>query len=483
MTRFQGALLVAGVCLFAAPAAGQIVGHPIEVSGHAGYFKSDDRARRQDAPEYGGAVGWRLHPWLSLEGQALFAPSKADTSPEQKYNFSYAGIDLRFNLAPAENRVVPFVLTGAGYGLSHTTGTPPDKLDRGAGSLGLGALWNVLNQRTYVRAQARNTFFRERGVQEFSNHVSFSVGLQYNFGGREKDTDIDGVRDWIDKCPDTPLGATVDASGCPIDTDRDAIWDGLDQCPGTIPGCVVDSLGCAVDSDGDGVCDGLDQCAGTPAGAAVDSLGCPSDTDADSVLTGIDKCPDTPVGCSVDATGCTVDSDGDGVCDGLDLCPATPPGTAINERGCPYELSLIERTLIGTGTYRIRNVGFASARGELEAQVLPALDTLATIMPQYPHLRFEFVGFTDFRGDTAAAYRMSLARGRAVQNYLVQQKKISTDQINSLGGGPAGSGDQARYVEVRVINRDGLAGELEKRVPPARTDAPPPPPEGTRDKP
>lgn len=472
MTRIRGALLAAGVVLFTTPAAGQIVGRPFEVSGHAGYFKSDDRARRQDAPEFGGALGWRLHPWLTIEGQALFAPSKADSAPAQKYNFSYAGLDLRFNLVPPENRVVPFVMAGGGYGLSHTTGTEPEKQERGAGSLGVGALWNFFNQRTHLRMQARYTFFRERGLPEFSGHPSISLGIQYNFGGKEKDVDLDGVRDWIDRCPATPFGATVDAHGCPIDSDGDGVFDGLDQCPGTIPGCVVDSVGCAVDSDGDGVCDGLDQCPDTPIGAEVDSLGCPADTDGDGVLFGIDQCPDTPQGCLVDSVGCTIDTDGDGVCDGLDQCPATPAGTAVNETGCPYRISLIERQLIGTGVYRIQDVGFASARGDLEANVLPTLDTLGTIFPQYPDVRFEAIGFTDFRGDSAAAFRMSLARGRAIQNHLVREHRISTEQLGSRGGGPAGQGAEARYVEIRVINREALVGELEKRVPPA---APAPP--------
>src|SRR5437762_10716885 len=50
----------------------------------------------------------------------------------------------------------------------------------------------------------------------------------------------------------------------------------------------------------DGVLDGLDRCANTPRGAHVDTTGCPIDSDHDGVFDGIDQCPDTPAGATVD---------------------------------------------------------------------------------------------------------------------------------------------------------------------------------------
>lgn len=469
MTRFHGALLVAAVCLLmAVPAAGQIVGNPIEVSGHVGYFKPDDRARKTEGPAYGGAVGYRFLPWMTLEGHALFAPSDQDSVPGLAHNFSYAGVDMKFFLTPPENAVVPFLLVGAGYGLSHTSGTEAEKLERGAASIGLGALWNIRDQRTYVRLQVRDIMFRERGLPEFSNHLSVNLGLQYNWGGRVQDSDIDGVRDRLDRCPDTPYGARVDANGCPLDTDNDGVYDGLDRCDDSIPGCVVDSTGCAVDSDGDGVCDGLDQCADTPEGARVNATGCPEDADNDGVLAGIDACPDTPAGCTVDETGCPTDADGDGVCDGLDQCPFTPAGSAVNERGCPYVLDDVERGLLETGRVRIPNVNFASARGDLQPEVFPLLERLAVILPQYPDLQFELAGFTDDRGDSAAAQRMSLARANAVQAWFGRNAaNFANVNLTVNGYGADGVGDRARYVELRILNTGAVRAELDKRTPPA----------------
>ncbi len=174
-------LVIVFAALCAAPATAQIVGHPFEFSGGAGYFHYDARARMTDGPAYTGSLGWRAMPWLSLEGQATFGPTTADSvSYDLKHNFSYAGLDARWDLRPADGRIVPFLLTGCGYGLSHTTSALPEKLDRGAGNVGLGVLWTLgASQRTFLRLQVRDYFFRERESLEFSNHVAATLGLTY----------------------------------------------------------------------------------------------------------------------------------------------------------------------------------------------------------------------------------------------------------------------------------------------------------------
>ncbi len=47
----------------------------------------------------------------------------------------------------------------------------------------------------------------------------------------KKDSDGDGVADHLDKCPNTPAGAKVDGSGCPLDSDKDGVIDLDDKCP------------------------------------------------------------------------------------------------------------------------------------------------------------------------------------------------------------------------------------------------------------
>ncbi len=72
-----------------------------------------------------------------------------------------------------------------------------------------------------------------------------TVGISYYFG-RAKDSDGDGVPDYMDDCPGTPSGVTVDATGCPLDSDGDGVPDYLDKCPNTPAGVQVDSTGCPI---------------------------------------------------------------------------------------------------------------------------------------------------------------------------------------------------------------------------------------------
>jgi OmpA-OmpF porin, OOP family len=88
------------------------------------------------------------------------------------------------------------------------------------------------------------------------------------------DSDADGVIDALDRCPDTQVGLSVDAHGCPSDSDQDGVFDELDRCPNSPAGYAVDSNGCPLDSDADGVDDLSDRCPETAAGIVVDANGC-----------------------------------------------------------------------------------------------------------------------------------------------------------------------------------------------------------------
>jgi outer membrane protein OmpA-like peptidoglycan-associated protein len=58
------------------------------------------------------------------------------------------------------------------------------------------------------------------------------------------DADFDGLPDFVDNCPQSPVGAAIDEVGCPIDSDADGVPDGLDDCPNTLYGMDVDRFGC-----------------------------------------------------------------------------------------------------------------------------------------------------------------------------------------------------------------------------------------------
>jgi len=268
--------------------------------------------------------------------------------------------------------------------------------------------------------------FSDWDSRPFQAYFEPSVGLTYYFGGK-KDTDKDGVPDKLDNCPDTPIGAIVDANGCPLDSDGDGIFDGLDQCGDTPKGCMVDILGCPIDNDKDGVCDGVDKCPDTPLGVKVDVKGCPLDGDGDGVPDYRDKQLDTPRGAKVDQDGVGIDSDKDGVYDGLDKCPGTPTDLKVDADGCPIEVKRLETKIT-------LNIKYATGSYEPDAASKVVLDSLVRTMYAFPDLRIRIDGFTDDVGKEAANMKLSQNRAEGVMKYLVS-KGVDATRMESKGFG------------------------------------------------
>lgn len=245
----------------------------------------------------------------------------------------------------------------------------------------------------------------------------------------------------------TPIGALVDARGCPLDSDKDGIFDGLDQCAASPAGAKVDIKGCPMDSDGDGVFDGLDACNGTPAGAKVDAKGCALDGDKDGVPDYADRQLDTPAGAQVDANGIGIDSDGDGVYDGIDTCPGTPSDLEVDAKGCPIKVA----RLVGKVTL---NIKYATNSFEPDFAATRTLDSLVEIMRAYPDTRIVITGFTDSQGPLDKNLELSQRRAGAVAAYL-KGKGIDAERLRTLGKGEDPAffvGDNAT-AEGRRLNR------------------------------
>jgi len=232
------------------------------------------------------------------------------------------------------------------------------------------------------------------------------------------DTDGDGVYDYLDKCPETPAGVTVDSDGCPLDSDGDGVYDYMDKCPETPTAIAVDKDGCPLDSDGDGVYNYLDKCPETPAGVTVDSDGCPLDTDGDGVYDYMDKCPETPAGVAVDSNGCPLDSDKDGVYDYLDKCPGTPEGARVNAMGC----------------WVLGDVLFDTAKADIKSSMASVLDDVVDVLNKNSGMNVEVQGHTDNRGSQKFNQTLSENRAAAVMGYLVK-KGIASSRLTSVGYG------------------------------------------------
>ena len=470
---------------------------------------------------YGGRVGLGLGRYIGVEsyygwmktktvygkGDSLFVASSS--SPSTDLSIKGYGANLTLNVLPSM-RLNPYLF--GGWHEEKITSDAPGIAQSFMNGAEVGGGFKLgLGPRSALRLEIRDKLWsfdsppapNPPGSDRLHN-LFYSGGIQVSLGGSSgKDSDKDGVKDKVDKCPDTPRGALVDANGCPLDSDGDHVPDGIDQCANTPAGATVDARGCPSDADKDGVLDGIDPCPDTPAGTPVDARGCPLDSDKDGVPDYVDKCADTPAGAKVDSIGCPIDSDKDGVPDGLDQCPDTPAGTQVDPRGCsvdsdndgipddkdlcpntqanvrvdkdgcPIEISEKEVELLDKGRITVREIHFETGKAAIAPDSYPVLDELGTILIQWPRLKIEIGGHTDARG--ADAYNMTLSqkRAQAVLDYLTQKfPQINREQFSVQGYGerkPVASNKTAlgmaknRRVEFKVLNTEELTKERERR--------------------
>tara|TARA_R110000868_G_scaffold31152_9_gene114348 strand:+ start:630 stop:2063 length:1434 start_codon:yes stop_codon:yes gene_type:complete len=254
------------------------------------------------------------------------------------------------------------------------------------------------------------------GTPDAPSHFQHTVGLTFKFGG--KDTDGDGIYDKDDACPE--VAGLKQFNGCP-DTDGDGIIDGNDACPDVFGLAALN--GCP-DTDGDGIADKDDACPDVFGLAAL--KGCP-DADGDGITDKDDKCP-TVAGPKENA-GCPwPDTDGDGVLDKDDKCP-TVKGTVAN-KGCPEVSAEVMKQLNEYG----KTILFDSGKSTFKKQSYTVLESITSILKEYPNSNFMIEGHTDSDGSNALNQTLSENRAAAVKNYLIENG-ISTDRLKSTGFG------------------------------------------------
>lgn len=470
-------------------------GRQVELGAFGSYTRYDPTATsllgRSGA---GGRLGYYFSRLVSLEANGDYTPTEV-TPAGNEVTISRVGGTMLVHA-----RAMGLYL-GAGYERLFYRGAVATESD--GGHAVLGTLLS-LGGRTAFRVEGRASYLPKGALGGLpllppgtgtgrAINVGGNVGLSiFAFGGPPRDADHDRVANKRDRCPDTPLGATVDPNGCPVDTDTDKVFDGLDACPGTPGGAVVDDRGCPVDTDSDTVFDGLDLCANTPVGATVDPNGCPVDGDKDGVFDGLDRCPDTPTGATVDTAGCPTDQDQDKVFDGLDQCPNTPAGTEVDARGCTVpkdtdgdgvfdQQDRCPNTAAGTRVDAVgcpviqevvqaaprplfqvvegkaqplilKGVNFRTGRSDLTPSSFTVLDEVAASLVANPTVKIEIGGHTDATGARATNLRLSLGRAMAVRAYLVS-KGVAPDRLVARGYGPDKPVADNRTVEGRAQNR------------------------------
>ena len=267
--------------------------------------------------------------------------------------------------------------------------------DSSYGTLNPGAgltLWFTENVGLELATKYKKSFGDREdasGTPDAPSHFQHSAGLIFKFGG--KDTDGDGIYDKDDACPE--VAGLKEFNGCP-DTDGDGIQDSADACP-EVAGLAA--LNGCPDADGDGVADKDDKCP-TVAGPKANA-GCPwPDTDGDGVLDKDDKCP-------------------------------TVKGTVANQ-GCPEVSEEVMKTLNNYG----KVILFDSGKSTFQKGTYTVLQSITSILKEYPYSRFMIEGHTDSDGSNQLNQALSENRAAAVKNYLIENG-ISTDRLRSTGFG------------------------------------------------
>jgi len=402
-------------------------------------FFDDDPDRALDAGLSGAQfqIGRDYNDYISLEGTFGYYSIKGFTHPLESYS-DQRHIDVGANLLYYPWRdwtVSPYVLVGLGY---LTADLNPGTSDSGiTGSFGLGFNWKIGNGDWSIRGEARSRTIQDSTAHRLGDERNLtdylvSVGVQYNFGYRAvrpppegpADTDLDGVLDMWDECPDTPRGTQVSSSGCPL-LDRDG------------------------DADGDRVPDNIDECPNSPVGSAVNRVGCELDSDGDGVPTGSDRCPSSRPGADVDMYGCENDRDSDGVIDHRDSCPNTRPGVRVDIYGC--EISDI---------IQLPGANFEVGQDLLLAGTEHVLQNAAATLNKYPEMQIEVAGHTDDVGNGLANFNLSERRAITVRDTLIRYG-VAEDRIVAVGYGesqpiadnstPEGRATNRR-VELRIVN-------------------------------
>lgn len=474
-------LLLASVLLGAAsPAFAQKSG-AVELGGFGRWTKFDTNLNFDNKIGVGGRLGIFLMPNLAVEGDASYTTTQSAGGADVHYIPVHAGLTLNVPVGGAA------LLLGGRY-VRNLFRSSYRETESGVGGLAgirigtSGPLsFRIDGTVDYIPTAESNAAPPQVAgitVKKSNVHLGAQAGLSLLLGAkRNNDRDGDGVPNNVDRCRDTPLGDRVDAAGCtlPKDADHDGVVDAQDRCPGTPAGTPVDATGCSKDSDGDGVVDDQDKCPNTPAGTEVNATGCPRDSDGDGVLDPQDKCPNTPPGTPVDVSGCPKDGDQDGVTDSMDKCPNTPGGVTVDATGCPQDTdgdgvaNVSDRcpnTPVGlkvddTGCPALfvagprlvlQGVNFETGRSTLLPESMVTLDRVAASLNNLPNVNVEVSGHTDSKGGRALNLRLSIARARAVRDYLIS-KGVDGARITAKGYGPDKPLQSNTTVDGRAANR------------------------------
>ena len=173
---------------------------------------------------------------------------------------------VHFQLTKARSKFQPKLYTGPGF-IYETTGK----------AVLTGLVGGELGYQFHEKISFIAGVQYRLGIEQWGQQALARTGIKLSIGKNYYseaapiayvDSDLDGVADELDLCPDIP--GLPEQSGCP-DSDQDGLADAIDRCP-NLAGS-ANHHGCP-DTDQDGLSDDQDTCPELP-GTAIDG-GCPN---------------------------------------------------------------------------------------------------------------------------------------------------------------------------------------------------------------
>lgn len=386
------------------------------VGGFAHYYSADRMKNPPfggltDGAGIGGEFGFRFNQDWALRLELNTLSLGSESASENPFAEDDDGMQLGAD-------VMYFLADDVAYFFGGLRSQSLDEDSYSMASAGVGKHWELNeNLRLITEVAAFHDF--GQAYREFSA----KVGIAYTFNTNTRavvnpDTDSDGVYDAVDRCPSTPVGTQVDATGCNVDMDGDGVLNGIDQCPMTPSGVNVDAKGCEIkDADSDGVIDANDSCPNTAPGVEVNAKGCDAnlDTDTDGVLDSRDKCLDTPMTDKVDVDGCSI----------------------FEELEVSVELDM----------------SFPNNSSIITNPDSELVEKFVTFMNRFPNTKAVIEGHSSAPGNADYNLMISTKRAESVRKLLVDDYGLDAERIGAIGFGETRLKDTANTAEAHSINR------------------------------
>lgn len=256
MHRFQFRRFIAALALIACGVVAVPVGaaepHPWEAGAGVGWLDPPSKRNLDAGPAALFTFGHRFSDTWGVEALGIVANTDFESGASGG-DMRILGVRALYHFPGGGRAWTPYL----SFGAAHSDIRSGDS--EGSALAGAGVKYRLTDNWS-LRGEANFHY----GFDVEATDLSVFVGIAYQWGRAPAPK----------PAPVAPV-AVAAAPAAPVDTDGDGVPDTLDKCPGTPKGVKVDASGCMLDSDGDGVPDYFDKCPGTPKGAKVDSVGCP----------------------------------------------------------------------------------------------------------------------------------------------------------------------------------------------------------------